>query len=43
MASMVSHVRSGSLRGLAVTAKERVAAVPDIPTIAESGVPGFGR
>jgi tripartite-type tricarboxylate transporter receptor subunit TctC len=41
MPSIVSHVRSGSLRGLAVTTKERVAAAPDIPTIAESGVPGF--
>jgi tripartite-type tricarboxylate transporter receptor subunit TctC len=41
MPSIVSHVRSGSLRGLAVTTKERVAVVPDIPTIAESGVPGF--
>jgi tripartite-type tricarboxylate transporter receptor subunit TctC len=41
MPSIISHVRSGSLRGLAVTTKERVAAAPDIPTIAESGVPGF--
>jgi tripartite-type tricarboxylate transporter receptor subunit TctC len=41
MPSIVSHVRSGSLRGLAVTTKERVAAVADIPTISESGVPGF--
>jgi tripartite-type tricarboxylate transporter receptor subunit TctC len=41
MPSIISHVRSGSLRGLAVTTKERVAVVPDIPTIAESGVPGF--
>ena len=41
MPSIVSHVRAGSLRGLAVTTKERVAVVPDIPTIAESGVPGF--
>ena len=39
--SIISHVRSGSLRGLAVTTTERVAAVPDMPTIAESGVPGF--
>jgi tripartite-type tricarboxylate transporter receptor subunit TctC len=39
--SIISHVRAGSLRGLAVTTKERVAVVPDIPTIAESGVPGF--
>jgi tripartite-type tricarboxylate transporter receptor subunit TctC len=41
MPSILSHVRAGSLRGLAVTTKERVAVVPDIPTIAESGVPGF--
>ncbi len=40
MPSIVSHVRAGSLRGLAVTTKERVAVVPDIPTIAET-VPGF--
>ncbi|HEV7634741.1 MAG TPA: tripartite tricarboxylate transporter substrate binding protein [Bradyrhizobium sp.] len=41
MPSILSHVKGGSLRGLAVTTKDRVAAVPDIPTIAESGVPGF--
>jgi tripartite-type tricarboxylate transporter receptor subunit TctC len=39
--SILSHVKAGSLRGLAVTTKERVAVVADIPTIAESGVPGF--
>jgi tripartite-type tricarboxylate transporter receptor subunit TctC len=38
--SIVSHVRSGSLRGLAVTTRERVAILPDTPTIAET-VPGF--
>jgi tripartite-type tricarboxylate transporter receptor subunit TctC len=41
MPSILSHVKAGSLRGLAVTTKERVAVVADIPTIAESGVPGF--
>jgi tripartite-type tricarboxylate transporter receptor subunit TctC len=41
MPSILSHVKGGSLRGLAVTTKDRVAAVPEIPTIAESGVPGF--
>jgi tripartite-type tricarboxylate transporter receptor subunit TctC len=41
MPSILPHVKGGSLRGLAVTTKERVAVVPDIPTIAESGVPGF--
>ena len=41
MPSILPHVKGGSLRGLAVTTRERVRAVPDIPTIAESGVPGF--
>src|SRR6266436_3341616 len=41
MPSILQHAKSGSLRALAVTTKERVAVVPEIPTIAESGVPGF--
>jgi tripartite-type tricarboxylate transporter receptor subunit TctC len=41
MPSILSHVKGGTLRALAVTTKERVAAVPDLSTIAESGVPGF--
>jgi tripartite-type tricarboxylate transporter receptor subunit TctC len=41
MPSILSHVKAGTLRGLAVTTKERVAVTPDIPTIAESGVAGF--
>jgi tripartite-type tricarboxylate transporter receptor subunit TctC len=41
MPSILPHVKGGSLRGLAVTTKDRVAVVPEIPTIAESGVPGF--
>jgi tripartite-type tricarboxylate transporter receptor subunit TctC len=41
MPSIISHVRAGSLRGLAVTTRERVAILPNMPTIAESGVPGF--
>ena len=41
MPSVIGHVRSGAVRALAVTTKERVSLVPDIPTIAESGVPGF--
>lgn len=40
MPSILSHVRGGSLRGVAVTTKDRVAVVPEIPTIAET-VPGF--
>jgi tripartite-type tricarboxylate transporter receptor subunit TctC len=40
MPSIISHVRAGAVRALAVTTKERVALVPEIPTIAET-VPGF--
>jgi tripartite-type tricarboxylate transporter receptor subunit TctC len=40
MPSIISHVRSGTVRGLAVTTKDRVAIVKDVPTIAET-VPGF--
>jgi tripartite-type tricarboxylate transporter receptor subunit TctC len=35
------QVQGGSLRAIAVTTKERIAALPDAPTIDESGVPGF--
>jgi tripartite-type tricarboxylate transporter receptor subunit TctC len=40
MPSIVSHVRSGSVRGIAVSTRDRVAVMPDMPTIAET-VPGF--
>jgi tripartite-type tricarboxylate transporter receptor subunit TctC len=35
------HVNSGRLRSVAVTSAHRASSMPDIPTIAESGVPGF--
>jgi len=35
------HAREGRLRALAVTSPERWPALPDLPTIAESGLPGF--
>jgi len=35
------HLRSGGTRALAVTTAQRVAALPDVPTVAESGFPGF--
>lgn len=34
-------VQAGRLRAIAVTSKERVSSMPDVPTVAESGVPGF--
>jgi tripartite-type tricarboxylate transporter receptor subunit TctC len=35
------HVRAGRLRALAVTSSKRSAGIPEVPTIAESGFPGF--
>jgi tripartite-type tricarboxylate transporter receptor subunit TctC len=37
----ISYIAAGQLRGLAVTAHVRSAALPDVPTAAESGLPGF--
>lgn len=39
--ALMPHVKSGKLRGLGVTSAKRVAALPDLPTVAESGVPTF--
>ena len=41
MAAVAGHAKAGKLKLLAVTGKERMTIAPDIPTIAESGYPGF--
>lgn len=39
--SSIGQIRKGAVVGLAVTTKERSPAAPDIPTVAESGLPGY--
>lgn len=41
MPASLPHIRSGRLRALGVTSPQRSAAAPDIPSVAESGFPGF--
>jgi tripartite-type tricarboxylate transporter receptor subunit TctC len=40
-ATVVSLIKGGKVRGLGVSSKERFSVLPDVPTIAEAGVPGF--
>ncbi|MGZ5124518.1 MAG: tripartite tricarboxylate transporter substrate binding protein [Burkholderiales bacterium] len=40
-ASAMPHIQSGKIRALAVTTSKRSQLVPDLPTVAEAGVPGF--
>lgn len=39
--SSISHIRKGTVIGLAVTTKDRSPAAPDMPTVNESGLPGY--
>ena len=41
MASALPHVKNGKLKALAITGSKRSAAAPDLPTVAESGMPGY--
>lgn len=40
-ASAIPHIKSGKIRGLAVTTSNRSKLVPELPTVAEAGLPGF--
>jgi len=39
--SIMPQVRAGKLRAIAMTATQRSPAIPDVPTVAESGIPGY--
>ena len=39
--AVLQHVAAGTLRGLGVSSEKRIPSAPEIPTIAEAGVPGF--
>lgn len=41
MATAVPHIKSGKIKGLAVTTATRVPAIPEVPAVAELGFPGF--
>jgi tripartite-type tricarboxylate transporter receptor subunit TctC len=42
MASLLPHIRSGRLKALAAVPTERLAELPNVPTLAEQGFPGIG-
>ena len=41
IAVMTPHIRKGSARPLAISSSKRTPLMPDVPTVAESGLPGF--
>jgi tripartite-type tricarboxylate transporter receptor subunit TctC len=41
VASVIQHIKAGRLRALGVSAAQRSSTLPDVPTVAEAGVPGY--
>jgi tripartite-type tricarboxylate transporter receptor subunit TctC len=41
LAGLLPHIQSGSLKALAIGSRERSPALPEVPTVAEAGVPGY--
>jgi tripartite-type tricarboxylate transporter receptor subunit TctC len=41
LTGLIPHVKAGKLKALALTSKERAASLPNVPTIAEGGFPGY--
>jgi tripartite-type tricarboxylate transporter receptor subunit TctC len=41
VASVISHIKAGRLRAIGVTSAQRSSVLPDVPTIADAGVPGY--
>lgn len=41
ISTSLPHMRAGKIRGIAVTGLQRSSAIPEVPTVAESGFPGF--
>ena len=41
MLAMISQIQAGRIRLIAVTSPKRIGSMPDVPTVAESGVPGY--
>jgi tripartite-type tricarboxylate transporter receptor subunit TctC len=41
IAPVLTHLKTGSLKALAITSKNRISIFPDVPTVAESGYPGY--